>query len=369
MSTFKVPFVNPREHYKRLKSEIDEAFLDCMTKGDLIARNQLSDFEKNFAEFCGTKYCVGLNSGYHALALSLLAAGVGPGHEVITVGHTFVATVSAIVHSGATPVLIDVGADHNMDMDLVERAITARTKCILPVHLNGRVCDMDRLGKIAAKHNLIIIEDAAQAIGASFNGKTAGSFGLAGCFSFYPFKMLGCFGDGGALTTNDPNIARTVTLLRFNGEDRATGEYHHHGYTALLDNVQAAMLDVKLRKLPTWIQHRRHIAELYNKKLDGIKNVILPRYTDARHADVFQNYVIRVPQRDALRVYLRENGIETIVSWPKPMWHHLALRLGEHSLPVTSALCREVISLPMSAETEDGHVDIVADAIRAFYSR
>jgi dTDP-4-amino-4,6-dideoxygalactose transaminase len=364
-----VPFVNAPLHYQRIKSELDAAVFECLTKGDLIQRSQLASFEKNLAEFVGVKYAVGLNSGYHALALSLLAAGVGPGHEVITVAHTFVATVSAIVHAGATPILIDAGADQNMDMDMLEKAITARTKCILPVHLNGRLCDMERLEKIAVARNIVIIEDAAQSLGAKFNARVAGSFGLAGCFSFYPFKMLGCAGDGGAVTTNDPCIARAVRLLRWNGEDRDTGEYHYHGYTALLDNIQAAILDVKLRYLPRWIEHRRYIAALYHKALAGIPGVGLPDWEkdDKRYYDGFQNYVIRVPERDKLRAYLKENSVETLVSWPKPMWEHLALRLGEHDLPVTEALCREVISLPMSAETTEDHVQITADLIRKFY--
>lgn len=368
MAAWKVPFVNPREHYRRIKPEIDNAFLDCMTNGDLIQRRHLAEFEKRFAEFCGTKYCVGLNSGYHALALSLLAAGVGPGHEVITVAHTFVATVSAIVHAGATPVLVDVAEDFNMNMDLLEKAITPRTKCVLPVQLNGRVCDMDRLQKIARKYNLLIIEDACQSIGGEFHGKRAGSFGIAGCFSFYPFKMLGCAGDGGAVTTDDAALARTVTLLRYNGEDRQTGEYHAHGFTALLDNVQAAILNVKLTHLPKWIEHRRHIASLYHKALRGIPEVRLPRFSEKGRFDVWQNYVIRVPQRDKLAEFLEKNGVETLISWPKPMWQHLALRLGEQDLPVTEALCREVISLPMSAETTEEHVQITSDLVRKFYT-
>jgi dTDP-4-amino-4,6-dideoxygalactose transaminase len=366
MAAWRVPFVDPREHYRRIKPELDGAFLDCLTNGDLIQRRHLSAFEKHFADFCGTRHCVGLNSGYHALALSLLAAGVGPGHEVITVAHTFVATVSAIVHAGATPVLVDVAEDYNMNMDLVAKAITPRTRCILPVHLNGRVCDMERLQKIADKHNILIIEDAAQAIGGEFKGKRAGSFGLAGCFSFYPFKMLGCAGDGGAVTTNNPAIARAVTLLRFNGEDRETGEYHCHGYTALLDNVQAAMLDVKLRYLPQWIAHRRHIAGLYHKALSGIPEVRIPKFAEDHCFDVFQNYVIRVPRRDELKDFLNANGVEIIVSWPKPMWRHLALRLGEQNLPETEAVCREVLSLPMSAETTEEHVQITAELVRKF---
>ncbi|HEY1339346.1 MAG TPA: DegT/DnrJ/EryC1/StrS family aminotransferase, partial [Bryobacteraceae bacterium] len=249
---YRVRFVKPDEHYRRLGSELESALMGCVRRGDYIMRRQLRDFERRLADFVGVKYAVGLNSGYHALALSLLAAGCGPGDEVITVGHTFVATVSAIVHSGASPVLIDVGPDHNMDVSLLEAAITPRTKCILPVHLNGRLCDMDAVTKIVEAYNLPVIEDAAQSLGASYRGRMAGSFGAAGCFSFYPFKMLGCFGDGGAITTNDPDIARAVARMRFNGEDRETGEYHYHGVTALLDNVQAAVLDVKLPHLPQW---------------------------------------------------------------------------------------------------------------------
>jgi len=365
--SYRVPFVDPREHYRSLKPEIDAAITDCLTKGDLIAREQLRSFEANLAKFVGTKYAVGLNSGYHALALSLLAAGVGPGHEVITVAHTFVATVSAIVHAGATPVLVDVRDDHNMDMDQVERAITPHTKAILPVHLNGRLCDMDRLAEIAERYHLLVIEDAAQSLGAKFKGKVAGSFGIAGCFSFYPFKMLGGFGDGGAVTTDDPDIARTVTLLRFNGEDRETGEYHHHGYTALLDNVQAAVLDVKLRRLPGWIEHRRSLAALYRRGLEGIGDLHLPHFEGDAYYDAFQNYVIRTRRRDELRQMLTSSGVETLVSWPKPMWSHLALRLQEQNLPETEAICREVISLPMSAETTTGHVEVVVDLVRRFF--
>jgi dTDP-4-amino-4,6-dideoxygalactose transaminase len=311
---------------------------------------------------------VGLNSGYHALALSLLAAGIGPGHEVITVAHTFVATVSAIVHAGATPVLVDVREDYNMDLDALERAITQRTKAILPVHLNGRVCEMDRLMDIAQRRGLIVIEDAAQSLGAKYKGKVAGSFGKTGCFSFYPFKMLGGFGDGGAVTTDDAEIARQVTLMRFNGEDRETGEYHLHGYTALLDNVQAAVLDMKLRRLPSWIEHRRSIADSYRRGLEGVGDLRLPHFDGDAYWDAFQNYVIRTKRRDELRHMLRENGVETLVSWPKPMWEHKDLGLGDQRLPETESICREVISLPMSAETTVDHVDIVIGLIKRFFA-
>ena len=278
---YRVPFVDPRSHYQKLKPEIDAAITDCLSRGDLIYRRDLKEFEEQLAAFVGMKYAVGVNSGYHALHFALLGAGVGPGDEVITVGHTFVATISAIVHCGATPVLVDVREDYNMDPDAMERAITSRTKIILPVHLNGRMCDMDRIISVAARHRLKVIEDAAQALGASFRGEKAGSFGVAGCFSFYPFKILGGFGDGGAMTTNDPHVARMASLLRYNGEDRETGEYHYHGYTALLDNVQAAVLSVKLRHFPEWLGYRRMVAELYTART-WQASVICAFHTSAR---------------------------------------------------------------------------------------
>lgn len=364
---YRIPFVDPRAHYASLKSEIDEAIGDCLAKGDLIYRQQLRQFEEHLASFVGVKYAVGVNSGYHALHFALLGAGVGPGDEVITVAHTFVATVSAIVHCGAQPVLVEIGDDYNMDPDAAERAITPRTKALLPVHLNGRVCRMDRILSLAQKHGLVVIEDAAQALGATFGGKRAGSFGAAGCFSFYPFKILGGFGDGGAITTNDPHIARMASLLRYNGEDRETGEYHYHGYTALLDNVQAAVLDVKLRHLPRWIEHRRAIAERYRRGLADVASLRLPHFPGDEHFDVFQNYVVRTSHRDRLREHLKENGVETLVHWPKPMWAHKGLGLDDPHLPETERLCREVLSLPMSAETTPEQVDFTVRCIRDFF--
>jgi aminotransferase EvaB len=364
---YRVPFVDPCEHYRRLKTEIDLAITDTLAKGDLVLRKQLSDFEQHLADFVGVKYAVGVNSGYHALYFSLLAAGVGAGDEVITVGHTFAATVSAIVHTGAAPVLVDVRKDYNIDPEEFQRAITSRTKAVIPVHLNGRLCEMDRIMSIAEKHGIHVIEDAAQALAASFKGQQAGSFGLAGCFSFYPFKSLGGLGDGGAVTTNDPKVARLATLLRFNGEDRQTGEFHYHGYTALLDNVQAAVLDVKLRHLRGWIEHRRQIARLYDNGLRVLPQLTLPNYANPDYYDSYQNYVIRTERRDALRQHLKDAGIETLVHWGKPMWEHAGLRLGNPNLPETESVCREVISVPMSAETTIQQVEITVEVIRDFF--
>lgn len=364
---YRVRFVKPDEHYRRYKQEFDSTLLGCLERGDLINRQQLRDFERELADYVGTKYAVGVNSGYHALAFSLLAAGVGNGDEVVTVAHTFVATVSAIVHCGAKPVLVEVGPDYNMDVESLRSKITDRTRAIIPVHLNGRICNMKLVMELAEERNVAVIEDACQSLGAKYAGQRAGSFGLTGCWSFYPFKILGSFGDGGAVTTNDPDIAKAVSRLRYNGEDRETGEYHYHGYTALLDNIQAAVLSAKLKHFDEWIEHRRHIAGMYAQELEGVGDLILPHYPGEDFHDVFQNYVIRSKRRDDLRTHLTEKGVETLVSWPKPMWEHGALAIQNPNLPETEAICREVISLPMSQETTKEEVEIVSEAVRAFF--
>ena len=366
---WKVPFVDPKNNYQNLKTEIEWAITNCLSNGDLIDRRQLREFESHLADFVGVKYAVGVHSGYHALEFSLRATGVGSGDEVITAGHTFLATVSAIVNCGAKPVLVEVREDFNIDPDAFEAAITPRTKAVIPVHLNGRVCEMDRIMEIAERHRLAVVEDACQSLGGKHNSRMAGGIGLTGCWSFYPFKILGGFGDGGALTTNDPQVARMATLLRYNGEDRQTGEYYYHGYTALLDNVQAAVLDVKLRHLPKWIKHRRETARLYHEALAGIPGVVRPPYDGDGHFDVFQNYVITTRERDRLRQHLTNDGIETLVSWPKPMWQHKGLGLEDPHLTKTEQICREVLSLPMSAETTQEQVEITARSIRAFFAR
>lgn len=365
---YKVPFVNYPEHYRRIWDDVMGAVTKSLSKGDLIMRDQLKRFEENIASFVGVRYASGLNSGTDALLLSLKAAGVGPGDEVITVAHTFVATVSVVVQCEAKPILVDVGEDMNMDVDLVERAITPRTRAIIPVHLNGRTCDMERLGEIASKHNLLIIEDAAQSLGASFNGRKAGSFGLTSCFSFYPAKMLGCAGDGGAVLTNDEEMAEKMRLLRDHGYQRSTGDIVCYGYNSRLDNIQAAILDVKLGHLPEWIERRRQLASLYHQGLSDLEEVKLPPPpSDGRFFDVYQNYVIRSRERDQLVEHLRGSGIEILISWPKPMHHNEALGLTHFHLPKTEQISKEVLSLPMYPELREDQMEFVVDAIRKFY--
>jgi dTDP-4-amino-4,6-dideoxygalactose transaminase len=366
---YKVPFVNYPEHYRRMWDDTMKAISDALSHGDLIMRDQLRKFEEGIASFCGSKYAVGVNSGTDAIFLSLRVAGIGPGDEVITVAHTFVATVAVIIHNGARPVLVDVGEDYNMDMSQVEAAITPSTKAIVPVYLNGRCCDMDKLMNIAASHHLIVIEDAAQALGASYGGKKAGTFGLTGCFSLYPAKLLGAAGDGGIVTTDSEDIARQIQLLRDHGQDRATGEILGYGFNSRLDNLQAAILNVKMKYLTRWIERRREIASRYQQGLSGVPQVKLPPppQNQGRYYDVFTNYAIMAEDRDKLVAHLKESGVEIIVSWPKPMHHHAALGLGHFRLPQTEKISREVLSLPLNTEISNEQVDYVIKSVRSFY--
>ena len=365
--SYKVPFVAPRENYRRIKEEIDRAYFEVMKKGDLVNRHQLKSFEKNLAKFVGTKFAVGLNSGYDALHLSLRAAGIGPGDEVIVPAHTFVATCSAVVNVGATPVLVDVRKDFNIDVDRIEEAISSRTRGIIPVHLNGYMADMPRIMEIAARNRLAVIEDACQSLGSSLYGKRAGSWGLTGCWSFYPFKMLGGYGDGGAITTDDPEVALFATRMRYNGEDRETGEYHGHGFTCLLDNLQAAFLDVKLGHLPSWIERRKEIASRYRSSLSGISGLILPHYDRPGFDHVFQNYVVRSTAGDDFSEHMKRNGVEVLTQFRKPYYKHEALKLINRGFPETEVLSREVCSLPMNAEITNDEVEYVINTVRSFY--
>ncbi len=434
--TRKVKFVEPARLYNIIKEELDTAYFEVMSKGDLIDRGQLRSFEENLASFVGTKYAVGLNSGYDALHMSLRAAGIGPGDEVIVPAHTFVATASAVVNVGARPVLVDVGKDFNIDCDRVDELLAAacrdgnsKIRAIIPVHLSGYMADMVRVMEIAERYNLAVIEDACQSLGASMakpqackeqeakgarkpatranqtakskkkmarqtgdlfeegdketasgtafpareevgsrRGK-AGSWGLTGCWSFYPFKILGGYGDGGAITTNDPEVALFATRMRYNGEDRQTGEYHGHGFTCLLDNLQAAFLDVKLRYLPRWIIRRQGIAEKYRIALSDLPDLLLPHYDDPRRDHVYQNYTVRSRQGNEFSDYLKAGGVEVLTQFRKPYYRHEALKLEDRGFPETEALSREVCSLPMNVEINDADVDYVISVVRSFYGK
>jgi len=365
----KVRFVDPGKLYRALKGELDAAYFEVMEKGDLIDRHHLRRFEENLAEFVGSKYAVGLNSGYDALHMSLRAAGIGAGDEVIVPAHTFVATCSAVVNVGATPVLVDVTDDFSIDAGRIEEAITPRTKGIIPVHLSGWMADMPAVMAIAGRHGLTVVEDACQSLGSSINRKKAGSWGLTGCWSFYPFKILGGYGDGGAVTTDNEEVAQYARRMRYNGEDRETGEYHGHGFTCLLDNLQAAFLDVKLRHLPAWIERRKAIASRYRDGLCDLPDLMLPHYDRPGFDHVYQNYTLRSKQGGAFSDHMKKNGVEVLTQFRKPYYKHEALKLTDRKFPVTEVLSREVCSLPMNVEIDDAEVDRVIDVVRAFYGR
>ena len=362
-----VRFVDFPEAFRRLEPELMGTIHDVLAGGDLIMRQQMLDFEAHLAEFVGTRDAVGVSNCTDGLRLTLEALDIGPGDEVITVAHTFVATMAAIHHVGATPVLVDVGNDRNMNVDLVEAAITPKTRAVMPVHLDGRLCRMDRLMEIAGRHKLLVIEDTAQALGASYDGIKGGAWGIAGCFSFYPAKLLGAYGDAGAVVTSDAGLAERLRALRDHGRISKT-ELAGWGWNCRLDNLQAAVLDLKLKKVPDWINRRRQLASLYDEALTGIPQVTRPPAPDhGSYFDIYQNYVIEAERRDALAQHLTEQKIETMISWPVPM-HQQPLGLQHFHLPRTEALSTKVLSLPLTTELDQEQVLTVAEKIRDFYA-
>jgi dTDP-4-amino-4,6-dideoxygalactose transaminase len=366
--TYRVPYIDYPRQYEKIRGEVLAAIDRVLSRGDLMLRGDLQAFEEHLAGFVGARYAVGTGNCTDALYLALRAAGVGRGDEVITVAHTFVATAAAIHQAGAAPVLADIGADHLIDPAAVVSAITPRTRCILPVHLNGRVCDMEQLRALAQRHHLLILEDAAQALGARLGSQCAGTFGLAGCFSFYPAKILGAYGDGGAVVTNDPGLAETIRALRNVGR-LPSGELLGWGANSRLDNLQAAILDGKLKLLPGWIERRREIAARYHARLASLPGLVVPPAPGAggERFDDFQNYEIETGDRDGLRAHLVEAGVETMLPWGGRAIHQFpALGFGDLCLPATEHLFRRVLLLPMHCELSDEQVDYVATAVCRF---
>lgn len=364
---YQVPFVNYPRQYQQLKREFDGVFEEVMSGGDFILRRHLESFEKHIAEYVGTKYAIGVNTGTDALYLSAQALGFGSGNEIITVAHTFVATIGAIVQCGATPVLIDVRNDFNMDVKQIEEVITPRTKGIIPVHLNGHACEMDKIMEIAEAYGLKVIEDAAQALGALFKGKRCASFGDTGTFSFYPAKMLGTAGDGGMVCTDDDLLARKLYAYRDNGRFEGVEVIECFGWCSRLDNLQAALLDMKFRYFNKSIEQRREIAKKYDEGLAGIEGLVPHPVSNDDYFDVYQNYVIRCKERDNLAAFLRNFGVEVLVSWPKPLHKQEALALSHFNLPRTDRLSAEVVSLPMYPELSDEEVALVIETVRRFF--
>ena len=365
-----IPFVDLKAQYRSIKSEIDTAVLRVLESSQFVLGQEVEAFEKEFADFCHAEHAIGVNSGTSALHLALLAAGIGPGDEVITVPFTFVATVAAIVYAGGRPVFVDVEPrSFTMDPDQIESAITTKTKAILPVHLYGQAADMDPIMDIARRHGLVVIEDAAQAHGAEYKGRRVGGIGDIGCFSFYPGKNLGAYGEGGAITTNNSAYARTVQILRDWGQE---SRYHHmlKGFNYRMDGIQGAILRVKLRRLEKWNHARREHAKVYDQLLAN-SGVLTPAIMPS-NSHVWHIYAIRSKQRDNLQRALQDRGIQTGIHYPIPVHLQkahgdLGYRLGD--FPCSEEVAREVLSLPMFAELENQALHAVAEGIKSLHSR
>ncbi len=360
-----IPYLDLKAQYQSLKPELDSAVLSVLESGQYVLGKEVAAFEEQFAAYCQVPHAVGVNTGTSALHLALLAIGIQPGDEVITTPLTFIATVAAILYAGAKPVLVDVDSDTlNLNPHKIEKVITPKTRAIIPVHLYGQCADMDPILGIAQKHGLKVIEDSAQAHGAEYKGRRAGSMGVISCFSFYPGKNLGAFGEGGAITTYESSLAKTVKILRDWGAEH---KYHHDlkGYNYRMESLQGAVLKVKLRHLEKWTKARRVLAQLYDAEFKGstlhIKGASYPN----RH--VYHVYAIQTDQREKLIDFLVKQEIQTNIHYPIPVHLQKAYSdLGYHSgdFPVAESLCRRVLSLPLYPELKPSQVQEVAVAVR-----
>ncbi len=363
-----IPILDLKAQYQSIREEVNAAVLEVLASGNYILGPNVQALEQEIAQICGCRYGIGLASGTDALRLALDALGIGPGDEVITTSFTFIATANTISRAGAKPVFVDIEPrTFNLDPTLVEQAITERTRAILLVHLYGQPSDMTAFVDLSERYGLPLIEDSAQALLSTWQGKPISSFGAVGCLSFYPTKNLGAYGDGGMAVTNDPEIAeRLDTLRRHGGRIR----YHHErlGYNSRLDELQAAALRVKLRYLADWTAARQRIAALYDELLADLP--VTTPYVAPEATHVYHQYTIRAPHRDALRVFLAEQGIGSAVYYPVPLHRqemYADLGMDEGSLPEAERAAREVLSLPIYPELTEEQVVKVAEAVRCFY--
>lgn len=363
-----IPAEDLTRQYTQIGDELREAIERVLPSGRYTLGSELAAFEQEFAMFCGTRYAVGVSNGTDALHMSLVACGIGPGDEVITVPNTYIATVFAITYVGALPVFVDVKPDaFNLNPQLLEAAITERTRAIIPVHMYGQPCDMDEILGIARKYSLRVIEDAAHAHGSFYHDRPAGSFGDIACFSFYPTKTMGALGDAGAVVTNDPGLNELLRQLRYMGQKVK----HHHemlGFQKRMDEIQAAFLRVKMDHMSNWIALRQHIAERYRELLAGSPVVVPYVAPDRTHA--YYLYTILAPRRDELCAILTEQGIGTQIIYPtlvpdQPVYQQQPQRTGP--IPVARELLGQLLCLPVFPELREDEIERVAGAVREFY--
>ncbi|OCA88269.1 transcriptional regulator [Bacillus sp. FJAT-27225] len=368
----KVTMLDLSEQYQTLKDEILTALDDVMSKSHFILGDNVKKLEKDIADYSGVAHGIGVANGSDAIHIALEACGVGPGDEVIVPSFTFFATAGAVARTGATPVFVEIDPKtFNIDPASIEAAVTEKTKAIIPVHLYGQMADMDGIVEIAKKHDLYIIEDAAQAIGAKYKGKNVGELGTAATYSFFPTKNLGAYGDAGMLVTKDEELAEKMRVIRVHG---SKPKYYHHvlGYNSRLDELQAAILNVKFPHLDSWTELRREKAENYTKLLnESVPQVVTP-FIEEHNFHVFHQYTIRVERRDELQAFLKDNGISTMIYYPKPL--HLQpvfaeLGYKEGDLPITEKACAEALSLPMFPELKLEEQEYVVSKIAEFYSK
>ncbi|MBI4843171.1 MAG: DegT/DnrJ/EryC1/StrS family aminotransferase [Nitrospirae bacterium] len=364
-----VPFVDLKAQTESIRPEIDEAVKRTLDRCDFILGGAVSELEKNFASFSGCSEAVGVSSGLEALILALRAVGVSAGDEVILPANTFIATAFAVSATGAMPVLVDCDENYNIDASAVESKITPRTKALLPVHLTGHPCDIEKVLEVAKRRKLFVIEDAAQAHGAEYKGKRCGSFGDIGCFSFYPGKNLGAFGDGGIITANDSALAEKIRCLRNYGQ-KVKYEHIYIGSNNRLDTIQAAILNVKLKYLDGWNDKRIKNAALYGELLKDVKNVRTPSVLPGCR-NIFHLYIIECDRRDGLQKFLDGKGVQNGIHYPIPV--HLqkcyeSLGYREGDFPVSERLAKRILSLPMFPELTAEQIRYVASCVKEFYS-
>ncbi|MBU1753466.1 DegT/DnrJ/EryC1/StrS family aminotransferase [bacterium] len=363
-----IPLLDLTKQYQSIKQEIDQAVIHVLEKGSFILGEEVGLLEKEIASLCGASYGIGVNSGTDALLLSLMAYGISREDEVITTPLTFIATAEVIAMLGAKPVFVDINPKtFNIDVEKIEQAITKKTKAIIPVHLYGQMADMDLIMDLAKKYNLIVIEDAAQAILSEYKGKCSGSIGHTGCFSFFPAKNLGAYGDAGMILTNDKDVAERLKMLRNHGS-RIKYQHSLLGCNSRLDEIQAAVLRIKARHITKWTQTRRQIANRYNESLADIPWLTIP-FEEEWNKCVYNQYTLKVQYRDKFQKHLSEAGIPTAIHYPMPL--HLqetfsCLGYKQGDFPESEKACSEVISLPIYPELTDEQRDAVVAGIRSF---
>lgn len=359
-----VPFFDYPAVYERFASEFRQALEDVGRRGAFIQQRDLVEFEDGVAEFCGVTHCVAVSNATDGLQLAMMAGGLEPGSEVIISTHTMVATASSIHFAGGLPVPVDIGPDHLMDVAAARAAVNERTRAICPTQLNGRTCDMDAVMSLADDFGLQVYEDAAQGLGSSYSGRAAGTWGIASCLSFYPAKILGTLGDGGAILTNDDDVADRLRLLRDHGRvDR--GETVLWGFNSRMDNLAAAFLNVQFKHFAETVEHRRAIARRYIERLGSLPGIVMPPHPDAKdgHFDTFQNFEIECDYRDDLERMLSDRGVGSLRQWGGWPIHHFR-RLGfEQQLPYADELFERMLMLPMNPSLNDDDVEYVCDMV------